>query len=995
MIAPGKERATRPARRPEGREAIALTVIDELTLGRVTAWPAQRARTLLAAMDWREKLAALLREDGAFAAAVLIASRGLRTVVERALRGEPLEEREATRLLAYAVRMATRTTPFGIFASVGPVAFETAERVVHAVGARTAQANVDHEWLVGAVDAIAERAIAAGEDVVLATATALRREGPRFALLDERKIVSDGTGTQYRSVTIAASPPIAHALELAADGTSSDALARSLAATFSVDLERARGLLRKLAEARFLIPAARPAPLDDARERLASYARSQPSLAPLLGALREAPGPRRGVPDLAAHDRAVEQLKTAGPADVEQPVFYDLTHAPISLPDAVRADVLRLADVLIRSGGREHLDKYRERFMTRYESGERLVPLLELVGPHGIGIPSSTEIERPPAGQARRARLAALVGGALRDGAREIALSDDDWAAIRPDLPQPLPPSLEIGFHVLAPSFDAIAAGEYRIVSSPLVATYGAGKTTGRFAKYQDESFREHLRAAVAAEAPPGAITAEPLFVPERARTGNVIAHPVVAESVIPINAHAAGVDAIAPGDLLVGIADDRVALWSRSRNRRVHIVWPHAFNAQLAPPLARFFACVARDGGRMPAPFDPGELALLPFVPRIRVGRVILRRATWTFTAAALRERGLAALALEHGVPRYVTYGEADNVLVVDTRHDAGASLLRDQTRALKPDDLVPLAEAAIDDDDLWLRDADGARYPGEFIASVRSTATPGAARNVPVVADETARVRTPASEWCYLKLYVNDREFRSEVAPRLFGFAQDATASGLASHWFYLLYRDPDQHVRLRLRAASGEDGAALRERALAFAEELVAAGVVSRYALATYERELERYGGADGVVRCERLFHRDSVDALRAPGAELLAGRERLDALALPLLALFDALTTPDERARWIDTRRPAAKPASRDEADALRALANAPALDPNDERTALAREIAACCGDANPYLDVVDSLMHMHLNRRGVGREEENDLRRMLWKALFARRSRSAR
>jgi thiopeptide-type bacteriocin biosynthesis protein len=796
-------------------------------------------------------------------------------------------------------------------------------------------------------------------------------------------------------VTIAASPPIAHALELAATGKSSDALARSLATTFSVELDRARALLRKLVDARFLIPAARPAPLDDARERLVPYAGSQPSLAPLLDALREAPGPRRGTPDLAAHDLTVERLKIAGPADVEQPVFYDFTHGPLVLPEVVRADVLRLANVLIRGGGREHLDPYRERFMARYESAERLVPLLELVGPHGIGIPSKTEVERPPAGHARRARLAALIGAALRDGAREIALSDGDWAAIRPDLAASLPPSLEVGFHVVAPSFDAIAAGEYRIVSSPLVATYGAGKTTGRFAKYQDEGFRERLRAVVAAEAPRGAITAEPLFVPERARTGNVIAHPVVAESVIPINAYAAGVDAIAPDDLLVGIADNRIALWSRSRNRRVHIVWPHAFNAQLAPPLARFFSYAARDGGWMPAPFDPGELALLPFVPRIRLGRVILRRATWTFTVAALRERGLAALAHEHGVPRYVTYGEADNVLVVDAHCDAGAALLRDQTRAQKPDDLVLLAEAMIDDDDLWLRDADGARYPGEYIASIRSTTVVDAARNAPVVTDETARLRTPASGWCYLKLYANDREFRSEVAPRLFAFAQDATASGLASHWFYILYRDPDQHVRLRLRAGSDADGGALRERALAFAEALVTAGVVSRYALATYERELERYGGAQGVVRCERLFHRDSLDALRAPGAELLTGRERLEALALPLLALFDALTTPQERERWIDTRRPAAKPASREESDALRALANAPKGDPDDERTALAREIAACCGDANPYLDVVDSLMHMHLNRRGVGGDEEHDLRRMLWKALFARRSRGTR
>ncbi|HEY0382923.1 MAG TPA: lantibiotic dehydratase [Candidatus Elarobacter sp.] len=996
MIAPEK----RAARNGAAAEAIPLAVVDELTLCRVTAWPALRAYELLGAPDWRERIAALLRDDEVFRTAIVVASAGLRPVVERALRGEPLGERAEVRLLAYAVRMAARTTPFGLFASVGAVAFGARERCVDDVRARIARPNVDHEWLVGAVDALAERALGGGEDLVVATATALRREGPRFALLDERKVIATGEGTQYRSITIAATPPVAQALELARTGCSAAALARSLAETFAVDGERARSLVRKLVGARFLIPAARPAPLDDARDRLASFARTQPSLAPLVDALDAATGTpsgaQPGLPDVAALDAAVQRLRSAGPGDVAQPVFFDLTHAPLALPPNVRDDIVRLADVLVRCGTREHLDAFRKRFYERYESGERLVPLLELVGPHGIGIPLKTEFDptTPPnaPAPARKFRLAALIGAAVAAGSREIALSGADWAAIRPERPVAPPPSLEVGFCVLAPSFEAVAAGEYRIVSSPMTASYGAGKTTGRFAKYQSAAFYERLRHVVAAEAPPDALAAEPVFVPERARSGNVIAHPVVADATIPINVHAGGAGALALDDLLVGIADDRVVLWSRSRRRRVHVVWPHAFNALLAPPLARFFAFVARDDVRVPVPLDIGDLAALPSVPRIRWGRVVLRRATWTLSVAELRERGLAALARERCIPQYVLFGDGDNVLALDTRGDAGAALLRDQTRARTPDDTVALAEAFLDDDDLWLRDGRGARYAGEFIASLRSTGETKASARDAVFAGEGARTRTPGSEWCYLKLYANDREFRSEIAPPLLRFAEDATSAGLASGWFYVLYADPDRHVRLRLRSG-GAGGAALRERALAFAEELVHAGVVTRYSLATYERELERYGGEAGMELCERLFHHDSVDALRGPAAEILVGRERLEALAIPLVHAFDALTTPDERERWVDTRRPAAHAASRDESAVLRLLANAPAV-PDGEHVALARELAACCGGGAPFLDVVDSLLHMHLNRRGIDRDEEVALRRLLWKALFARRSRRA-
>ena len=991
VIAPERAQAG-AARRGAAAEAVPFAIVDELMLCRVPAWPAARARSLLAAPGWRERLAAMLRDDAEFRTAILIASAGLRPVVERVLRGEPLDERAATRLLAYAVRMATRTTPFGAFASVGGVAFDAERELrVDAARARVARPNVDHEWLVGAVDALAERAIADGEDLTLMTATALRREGPRFALLDERKVFSDGNGYQYRSVTIAATPPIEHALELARGGRSSEELARALAAKFSVEHDRARGLLRKLIDARFLIPAARPAPLDDACERLAFYAHTQPSLAPLVEAVRDATRVRPGMVDPAALDATAAHLKELGPAEVAHPVFHDLTHAPVTLPEQVRDDVLRLADALVRFSSRDHLDAYRKRFYERYESSERLVPLLELVGPHGIGIPADTEMERPPVSPARRARIAALIGSALADGRREIELDDAAWKAIRPDLPDPLPASFEMGFHVLARSFEAAAAGEYAIVSSSLVSTHVAGMTTGRFAKYQPPAFSDAFRAVIAAEAPPDAITAEPLFVPEHARSGNVIAHPVVASTIVPINAHAEGLDALALDDLLVGIGENRVTLWSRSRGRRVQPVWPHAFNPNIAPPLARFFAWAARDNGRNPWPLDIGELAHLPFVPRISLGRVVLRRATWTFSVAELRDEPLAALARERALARYVLLGDFDNVLVIDTQGDAGQTLLRDQLRGRKPDDIVQLAEASVGEDDLWLRDADGGAYCVEYIASIRSIGPRKHGQHSPVFVDESARTRTPLSDWCYLKLYANDREFRSEIAPRMLRFAQEATASGLAAHWFYLLYRDPDQHVRLRLR--SGGDDARLREHALAFADELAKTGVVSRYALATYERELERYAGAAGIVLCERLFHLDSVQALEARATDVLTGRERLESLAVPLLALFDALTTPHERESWIDTRRPKAKPASREESEVLRLLANAPA--PDDARTAVAREIAACCGDVNAYLGVVDSLVHMHLNRRGVGREEESDLRRTLWKALFARRSRSAR
>jgi hypothetical protein len=774
-----------------------LHVVDEITLARVPAWPVERALRLLAAADWRAELARLFAADAEFRTAVLLATNGLRF----AERDGALDERAAVKLLAYAVRMATRTTPFGLFASVGPVAFGGPERAVDAMRARRARPNAGFDALVAGYDALLAGAREAGDPgVVLVRASAIRRDGARFVLADERKVIEgSASGPQYRNVSIRISEPIAFALERAARPCATGELVAALAERFAVEPERARSLVERLADARFLLPASHPLPTDDALARLRAAAAAEPRLGPLAAAgelaTRDDAGALPDLDDVAARGGALAAL-AADDGKVDYPVFHDTTHDPLNLPDRVRADVVRLADAVLRCGRGEQLDDYRKRFLERYESGERWIPLLDLVAPTGIGIPGETAFAERPKEAPQRTRLAALIGDALARGAREVALREREWDAVMPPLAaDALPPSIEVAFDVVAPSHDAIEKGDYRVVPSALLATNGGGRTAGRFAKYQDDAFRAAWRDTVSDGAHGDVVTAEPLFTPPKARVGNVMAHPLATDAVIPINVHAEGADAIALDDILVGLEGERIALRSRSRGARIHIVWPTAYNPRLAPPLARFFYLVARDGLRMPGSLPLGELGELPFVPRIALGRVVLRAATWTVPVAALREGNLAEAAAARGIDRHVTYAEHDNVVVIDTRSEAGAVLLRDRIRRLPADGYVKLQETFLDEDALWLRDADGARYRAEFVASVAGAPRAFAAPRPPVVPASAERRALPGGDWAYLKLYANPREFRSDLAPRLRAFAQ---ARGAA--WFYVLYRDPEWHVRFR---------------------------------------------------------------------------------------------------------------------------------------------------------------------------------------------------
>jgi thiopeptide-type bacteriocin biosynthesis protein len=91
----------------------------------------------------------------------------------------------------------------------------------------------------------------------------------------------------------------------------------------------------------------------------------------------------------------------------------------------------------------------------------------------------------------------------------------------------------------------------------------------------------------------------------------------------------------------------------------------------------------------------------------------------------------------------------------------------------------------------------------------------------------------------------------------------------AGVVDHWFFLRYADPEHHLRIRLHG----DPDALRNNALpALSEALepyLADGTVWSVALDTYQRELERYGGDEGIELAEQIHAADSDAVLDVLG------------------------------------------------------------------------------------------------------------------------------
>jgi thiopeptide-type bacteriocin biosynthesis protein len=146
-------------------------------------------------------------------------------------------------------------------------------------------------------------------------------------------------------------------------------------------------------------------------------------------------------------------------------------------------------------------------------------------------------------------------------------------------------------------------------------------------------------------------------------------------------------------------------------------------------------------------------------------------------------------------------------------------------------------------------------------------------------------ARSFPPGSAWLYAKLYTGtataDGLLRDVVTP----LCEWALGTGAADRWFFLRYGDPGWHLRVRFHGEPERLTGELLPRLTAAAAAGLEDGRLIRLQLDTYDQEVERYGGPEGIEIAERIFQADSQAVLNL--LELLdadAGEEARWRLAL---------------------------------------------------------------------------------------------------------------
>lgn len=879
--------------------------------------------------------------------ALLVATPDLVGAIDRWLDDPAWETstRMLRTLVSYRSRMSGRPTPFGLFAryAIGQVGNETRLALPERAQLRRV-VRIDFDVLEAIARQLSERP-EFKDQVRLRLNDSVHRVGDRVTYVESS---AEGHRRRHRQIAVQDSDALRVVEEAARGGATRGEIINALR-TFDEDIEPddAGAFVEELCAVDLLRPTFLPALTGDDALRslrqnleslrgaeevtqyLAEYERRLDALGrrPLgdgadeLASLSKALGSTFGVPEVPGRMLQVDL--------VDESSSLTLDRRSIDL-------IKRGIAILYRVGWqleRPELAGFVRAFVNRY--GDVEVPLLDALdedvgvgfgAPHeasgsplidrldSFPLPVDGAVAEPRDGR-RTAALLRLAVDAVANGVLVAELSDRDLEDLEVGGRPPLPDS----FVALFTAQRSVAHDAGTVDAIHLSYTLGPSATRffGRFCQ-ADERLERATRGLIAAEERlrPEAVFAEIVHLPD-GRSGNVAARPSLRSREIPyLSTSGLGNDAqIRLEDLRVSIREGEVILRSVVTNERVlpRLASMHntTWDGQL--PVYRFLGAVQSQGCCEMLEWRWGAADALPFLPRVQRAGVVFAKARWYVRRRDLAAdgddlaAGMRAFRERWRVPRLVEVEEGDNRLVLDLETELGAASLFHRLKAagaLRLNEVWPVAGSSA------ARLGEGeAAHEVVLPFTRRSTASREIAlQSFPSLSP--AHRFALGSEWAYLKLYAGageiDRLLVNDVLPAM----EEARRQDPELQFFFIRYADPEWHLRLRVRAGS-VPGLHVRTL-LALNQEFASANAAWHSHFATYDRELERYGGPECIDECERWFCEESTAVLRL----LAAAYGNADRTLRPAWALATAMRLLDaaglrheDRLRFLEAQREA--------------------------------------------------------------------------------------
>jgi lantibiotic biosynthesis protein len=829
--------------------------------------------------------------------AIYIASPELFKEFKKWLNYEKLSEKDVDKLLLtlykYYLRMSSRCTPYGLFAgcSVGSLGNDTSEISFDENQKYRKYARLDMNY----VAELAEYIISipqVREQIKFHVNSSIYQLGNKYRFVEGRL---RNKNRSYFLSSLTVSEYLDKIVTTASEGATIQALALTLT-NENIRIEEATHFIEDLIQCSFLLSEFEPTVTGkefyDVLIEKAQFYQIETDIIQQLHEIKTL---------LESQDNDTQKYydianiinntfkKTSAKDLVQTDLFYNTTQNSLSknVEEKLMADIKNLY-VLSQKNNNANLDAFKKRFYDRFEEQE--VPLLVALDSElGIGygnVVGSRADNSPLVDDIALPKLAKNSSTAwnkvekfklqkfqevIADGTKNVVLTDEDLKVFGDinDKKINIPDSSFLFGSLLAPSQAALDTGDFKFVLSSCHGP-SAANLLGRFC-HGSEFLTQKVKECIQDEESnnPDAIYAEVVHLPE-ARIGNILMRPTLRKYEIPYLGMPSVDDEFSIGldDLMVSVKyGSQLVLRSKKHNKVVIPRLTSAHNYRNGLPVYKFLCDLQGDGLHSSISWDWGMLADQAFLPRVTYKNYILSRAAWSialadYPALQIKDSNLKttfqAIRKALDLPQFVTLVEGDNELIVNLDNEFSLKIL--QEKLIKRNKII-LAEYLSTPDNCFVKDQEG-RYTNEILIPFKKVQTEILPQTALTTKDiSVTRNFAVGSEWLYLKIYTGTKTADTLLPEVLKPVIDKLVEEGMVDKWFFLRFKDTDEHIRLRFHNGTNPFFYAFVLQAIHEAlKDLLSQGVIFKIQTDTYNREIERYGN-ETIALAEDLFYNDS--------------------------------------------------------------------------------------------------------------------------------------
>ena len=544
----------------------------------------------------------------------------------------------------------------------------------------------------------------------------------------------------------------------------------------------------------------------------------------------------------------------------------------------------------------ERLSDFKTKFIDKYES--HAVPLLEVLDDEsGIGFSVHPSINTPILnGVAINSSIVKpqyswteLDGFILEKISQastetEIVITKADVKGLSKTQHQQIPPSYYLSGSLIKEKCIKTDREEFTFELQGLGGP-SAANTLGRFC-HLDENLLSKTKSELLFEQGlfPSAILAEIVHFPE-GKVGNVIARPQLRDFEIPFLADASveKENQIALKDLQVFIQNDRVVLWSIKHNKEVIPRLSCAHNTRdNTLGIYNFLASLQNQNMALPFFSLPNPTHNLSYIPRIRLGKLILSPRLWRIPLMEVKSlindfsfKKSNDFREKYNLPKQVVFKEYDQKLLIDLNNILSLSALLSSVKYKDNNPLYKVTvEEALQTENREALTHDLEPFFNEVIIPLRNPEYKHPRFHYPSMLS-TPEYQTKflnGDQWLSCKIYCGQLIAEEILVNSLTPWINKKLNSNKLANFFFLRFADPEFHIRLRLQVSHSSLVSDIQNELSVLLNNLFKEKQVSDVNWISYTRETERYGGKDAMLLSEQVFTTDSNATLALLTTEL---------------------------------------------------------------------------------------------------------------------------